>query len=167
MTPTPFYTRLGHNLRSIRERRGMSAERIGELMDLSTDTVLKYEHGQRKFPIELLLKASDVLHVSMMTFLAGLSPESVVAPGTEYNVLSPCSHLIMNKLATEWEGDMEAMIIYLGLVAAFPEEYRRDLYRDAAIMKDKLLSKGIIAPEELPPGLDYMESQIGNLYGKE
>ena len=166
MTPTPFYVRLGSNLRAIRERNGLSAERIGEILGLSTDSVLKYEQGQRKLPIELLVKAADVLHVSIMTILAGMAPESYVKPGTEYNVLSPCSSMILNTIATDWDGDVEALIIYLGLVSAFPDIYRRDLYRDAAIMKDTLLANGIIKEEQLPPGLDYMESQIGNLYNE-
>lgn len=164
MTPTPFYVRLGSNLRAIRERNGLSAERIGEIMGLSTDSVLKYEQAQRKLPLDLLIKAADVLHVSIMTILAGLDSDSYVQPGTEYNVLSPASRMILTGIATQWDGDVEALIIYLGLVASFPEEYRRDLYRDAAIMKDKLIASGIMSEAQLPPGIGYMESQIGNLY---
>lgn len=153
---------IGSNLRGIRERRNISADEIAEMMGISPDAVRKYERGERDPGIARLIEARNSLHVSMQTMLSGLDEDS--KSGTEYNVLSARGSHILRWLATSWAGDIEALIIYIGMIAAMPPEYRREIYMSGDILKDKLISSGIITERDLPPGINYMEKKLGELY---
>lgn len=166
MQPNDFSLRLGDNLRIIRKRRGWSAEYVADLMDLSTDSIYKYEKGERVFPLELALRTSKVLKISIMEMLSGLDFDDPNDINEAYNVLSPSGSAIMRNLATKWDGDIEALVIFMGMVAAWPEEARRDFYLQGTILNDRLLADGTITPELQPPGMDYMKSGIGKLYDK-
>lgn len=166
MQPNDFSVRLGENLRIIRKRRGWSAEYVADLMDLSTDSIYKYEKGERVFPLELALRTSKVLKISIMEMLSGLDFDDPNDINEAYNVLSPSGSAIMRNLATKWDGDIETLVIFMGMVAAWPEEYRREFYLQGSVLNDQLLANKTIAPESQPPGMDYMKSCIGKLYDK-
>lgn len=166
MQTTDFSINLGKNLRHIRQRRGWSAEHVAEMMDLSTDAIYKYEKGERVFSLELALRTAKILHISLMEMVSGLDPDDPDDINESYNVLSPASSAIMRNLATKWNGDIEALVIFIGMVATWPEEYRREFYMKGTMINDQLLSKNIITPESQPPGMDYMHSGIGKMYDK-
>lgn len=138
----------------------MTVEDVGDLLHLSPDSVRKYERG-RDPGIARIVRAKDILQCSLMSIFAGLSDD---AAGTEYNVLSPRASAILRKLATDWNGDIEALVILMGMLAAMPEDKRREIYMQADLIKDSLLANKIIRPEDLPEGIDYMEQQLGGLY---
>lgn len=166
MQPTEFSIKLGQNLRQIRQRRGWSAEYVAGIMGIATDCIYKYEKGERVFSLELALETEKRLHISHMEMMSGLDPDNPDDVNAQYNVLSPATSSIMRNLATKWDGDIEALIIFMGMVASWPEEYRREFYLQGTIINDKLLSDRIIPPETQPPGMPYMQSSIGNLYKK-
>lgn len=163
MTDNEILVKFGARLRSLRERRGYSAEKVGEIMGLSSDAVRKYERGDRSLDIVKIVHAKERLNVDFMTMLAGLD-EQDSTENLEYNILSARGKSILRKLATVWDGDIEALIIYMGMVASFPAEYQRELYMAGDDMRADLLKRGVISESDLPPGIDYMQSQIGGLY---
>ena len=154
---------IGGNLRRLRINRGWSTEYTGELMGLSASAIRNYEAGRRHITPGLIMKAAVVLNCSLLDIYSGLDPR-VEDNGKELNVLSRESSMIMRHLATEWDGDVEALITFLGLVAMFPPEERREIYMIAAITKDRLLKAGTIRAEDLPQNLPYMEQQLGKLF---
>lgn len=168
MKPDAFSVKLGKNLYQLRKRRDLSAERVADMMDITTDSVYKYEHGERMFSVKMLVRTARVLHTSCMSILDGLNDEDLmdVPSNREYNILPPNASIILRNLATKWTGDIEALIVFMGMIAAFPEEERREIYMQGIITKDRLISRGVLPEEALPPGMDHMESALGALYNK-
>ena len=164
MTDKEILTRIGSNLRTLREHRGLTAMDIAAMLDISPDAVRKYERGERDPGIATLIRAKAAISCNFMSFLSGIDDDS--AAGTEYNVLSARCSRIMHWLATDWSGDIEALVIFMGLVASFPEQARRDIYMSAALLKDELLRSGTMSPSDLPAGIEYMEQKLGELYEK-
>lgn len=166
MQPTEFSIKLGQNLRQIRQRRGWSAEYVAGIMGIATDCIYKYEKGERVFSLELALETEKRLHISHMEMMSGLDPDNPDDVNAQYNVLSPATSSIMRNLATKWNGDIEALIIFMGMVASWPEEYRREFYLQGSVLNDQLIKSKIISMESQPKGMDYMKSCIGKLYDK-
>lgn len=134
-------------------------------MGLCQDAVYKYEAGKREMSVRMMVRASEVLNASYTTILAGLKDDgSAPYAGMEFNVLAPTSTAILMKLATEWNGDIDALIIFMAMVASWPEDMRREMYMHGTIINDRLLDEGVISPDQQPPGMDFMLSQIGKLY---
>lgn len=163
MESKEFSQKMGANLKRLRQVRGMSVEHVAEVMGISQDSVLKYERGDRRLSPDMIMRAAVLLNCSLLDIFSGLDPR-VDDNGKELNVLSRESSMIMRHLATEWDGDVEALITFLGLVAMFPPEERREIYMIAAITKDRLLHAGTINAADLPPKLPYMEEQLGRLF---
>lgn len=167
MTDSDILIRLGRNLSEIRSRRNLSAAQIGEMLGISADAVRKYERGDRELGIVRLVRAHKLLDCSYMSMLDGLDSDSgSSSPGREFNVLSPTASSILADLATNWDGDIEALIVFIGMVASWPEENRREFYLQGTIINDQLLASHTITPESQPPGMQYMLSGIGKLYDK-
>lgn len=158
---------LGQNLKNARERRGLSVQYVADHMDFCKDTVYKYEAGKREMLVKTLVRASVMLNANYETLLAGLKMDgSEQYAGKEFNVLAPETSKLLMNLATNWDGNIDALMVFAAMVAAWPEEVRRELYMQATITTDQLIADGIISPADLPPGMDFMQSEIGNLYGK-
>lgn len=57
---------LGKNLRSLREKRGLSQDRLAKLADVSNNTIIKIEQGENPNPmLETLKKIASALEVSI------------------------------------------------------------------------------------------------------
>ncbi len=151
--------KIGANLRRLRTNRGWSAEYAGEQMDLTASSIHNYEAGRRKITPELIMKAAEILNCSILDIFYGPDEN-----GKELNVLSPESSKIMRYLATDWDGNIEALVTFMGLVAMLPPEERREIYMIVTITKDRLLHAGTIRAEDLPKNLAYMEEQLGKLF---
>lgn len=167
MTDQEILYRFGRNLLDMRTRRGLSAAQVGMLLGISADAVRKYERGDRELGILRIVRAKEQLNCSYMSMLQGLDASSLeYGTGMEFNVLSPVASGIMQHLATQWNGDIEALVIFMGMIAAWPEEIRRELYLQASIQNDALLANHIIPADSMPPGMEYMLSGIGKLFDK-
>ncbi len=162
MTDKEILSVLGSNLRRLRERRGLSALQVAYMLDISPDAVRKYERGERDPGIANIIRAKNSIHFNIMTIFSGLLDET--EGGREYNNLSARCSRIMHWLATDWDGDIEALVLFMGLVASFPEDQRRELYMEACLMKDSLLASGRLSPCDIPEDIEYMEEKIGSLY---
>lgn len=167
MEPTEFTKKMGANLKRLRENRGWSAEMIAEKVGITLDAVYKYESGQRRMHGELIMTAAIVLDCNILDIYNGLDPRRPNESQKEMNLLSHHAAATMRWLATEWSGDIDALIAYMGTIALFPEEDRREEYMDGLIRRDELIKAGIINKSQLPSGTEYMEQQLGGLYSKE
>lgn len=163
MEKTPFTIGMGENLRRMRNARGWTVEYVAEKMEMSVDAVRKYESGQRRLHGELIQRAAQMLDCSILDIFAGLDPRkpNVII---ELNKLSPAASRIMYRLATEWDGDIEALVRYIGMLAAFPVEERREEYMRGTIRRDELIWEGRIKPEDLPEDMETMERSLGGYY---
>ena len=161
-----FTLTMGQNLKRMRKKRGWSAKFVATQLGLAEDTIYKYESGVRMVPADLVMQAACLLNCSILDVYAGLDPRQPNASTKELNVLSPDSSATMRWLATEWTGDVEALIAYLGTVALLPEDAREDIYMDALKVRDALLQEGKLTHDQLPPGTAYMEHQLGGLHEK-
>lgn len=161
-----FTITMGQNLKRMRKKRGWSAQYVAAQLGLAEDTIYKYESGVRMVPADLVMKFACLFNCSILDIYAGLDPRQPNAGTKELNVLSPDSSATMRWLATEWAGDAEALIAYLGTVAIMPEDIRKDVYMDALRIRDDLIQTGTIHRDQLPPGTPYMEHQLGGMYSK-
>ncbi|MEL0106598.1 MAG: helix-turn-helix domain-containing protein [Rhodospirillaceae bacterium] len=63
--------RFGVNLRKLRERHRLTAKDIAEVIGLRTDTILKYERGEREPSILTLIALSQYFGISMDLLVIG------------------------------------------------------------------------------------------------
>lgn len=52
-----------NNLRLLRENAGISQQRLGELLDVSQQTINKYESGQSQAGYDILIQLSNIFSV--------------------------------------------------------------------------------------------------------
>jgi transcriptional regulator with XRE-family HTH domain len=64
----------GRNLCLVRQRRGLSQEKLAERTGLCRDTIYKIEMGQRSRRLDTLLTLADALRVDAADLLKGLRP---------------------------------------------------------------------------------------------
>lgn len=67
---TEFYKKVGWQLRSIRQLRGMSLEALADRLDKSYQTVQKYEDGKISLPSNILSECSKIFDVPVGYFYA-------------------------------------------------------------------------------------------------
>ena len=164
MDKNNFSTRLGRNLKAIREKRGLTAEQVAERIGITADSVYKYERGERRLSVEVMMQGVAALEDSVMNVLRGLDPRGYHDDGKAYNILSPSESKIMRYLATDWKGDIHALVIADGLYAALPEEYRREVIMAMVMQADRAVADGKLKQDQLPEGMEYMLQQLGKLY---
>lgn len=63
--------RFGMNLRKLRERHRLTAKDVGEVIGLKTDTILKYERGEREPSILTLIALGQYFGISMDLLVIG------------------------------------------------------------------------------------------------
>ena len=71
------YVIVGKHLRELRKARNLTQAEIGEMLGISTTSVVNYETGTRKIPLEYLTHFARFYGVSL-DFLAGNAPEPTV-----------------------------------------------------------------------------------------
>ena len=64
MNPSHIRNTIGHNIRALRSKRGISQDRLSKMADLSLNTIVKIESGKNKNPtITTLAKITKSLDV--------------------------------------------------------------------------------------------------------
>lgn len=166
MEANDFTRGMGANLRRMRIARGWTVEETAGKAGLSADSITKYENGQRMMSGEKILLAARVLDCSILEIYRGLNPDRKedILSGKTMNVLSPAASMVAYWLATEWDGDQDALMILMGVVASFPVDVRREFYMDVMLTKDRLIKSGAITIDDLPPYYAEAERRLGGLY---
>lgn len=60
-----FRVKIGQNLKTIRESKGLSQEELAAIIDITRTTISKVENGKFGFSVDLLGKYSDVFGVNI------------------------------------------------------------------------------------------------------
>ena len=64
-------TEIGNRIREFRLKRGLSQERLAELLDLSPQQMQKYEAGASRLNTDKLQQLADVLGLTIFAFFEG------------------------------------------------------------------------------------------------
>lgn len=64
-----IYAQLGQRIKEVRERLGISQQRLAEMLDVSRPTVSQIENGERKLCADELMKLSQIFHLSVDNML--------------------------------------------------------------------------------------------------
>ncbi|MBI3354181.1 MAG: helix-turn-helix transcriptional regulator, partial [Nitrospirae bacterium] len=60
-----IYKKIGHQIKELREKTGMSQDRLSQKMGISRPAVSQIESGERKISADELQKLSHIFHVSV------------------------------------------------------------------------------------------------------
>lgn len=165
MQKNPFTQALGRNLTNIRTLRGLTVENLADLLDVSIDAVYKYERGDRVMTIPFKYYAAEKIGCNPQEFEDGLDrlddPDLLRKP---MKITSDATHKNLRWLATEFDGDVDALVVFAVMVARWPLAKRRDFFLQATISNDEMLASGELDPADQPAGMAYMQRCIGDLY---
>lgn len=70
--PDPVDVDLGWNIRRLRQQAGISLEWVAQRLDLSFQTLQKYETGATRISASMLIRIASVLEVPVATLLTGI-----------------------------------------------------------------------------------------------
>ena len=73
--PHEVDVRVGQNLRSARNMRGMTQKVLGEAVGLTLQQIQKYENGSNRINVSRLHQFSEVLRIPVSHFFAGPAPD--------------------------------------------------------------------------------------------
>lgn len=168
MEKTALSVALGRNLKNIRLLRGLSAENIADMIGITLDSVYKYERGERDMTIAFKYRAAEAIGCNPQEFEDGLDRlgtrgQPIRKP---MRVTSQVTHDNLRWMASEWDGDVDALVTFAAMVARWPKDQRRELYMQANIQNDRLIAEGIIDPADQPAGMDEMRQANGALYAE-
>ena len=76
---------LSENLQFLRQRRGITQEQLAEELDVSRQSVSKWESGVSYPEMDTILKLCDIFHVDMDTLLRGSAEQSVTEDTAGYD----------------------------------------------------------------------------------
>lgn len=165
----------GANLKYVRKLRGLTANQLASLMmerfgvSISPSALSKYESGKLPISQEMVAQFAFCLDCSIATLMDGLdltqnSTDSV----HELRKLPPDVHEIFYWVATQWHGDIVALVTAFGQYAAVPEEYRKAAMLELLTQKEQAIIDGAMAeastPECVKRNLPHLEDLLGALY---
>lgn len=159
--------KIGSNIRAVRLLRRLTSDELADRMGDGTTgrTVRHYETGARSVSVPQLMRISVALDCSFQTLVQGLDPRVPDDTGfMEYNTLTPAEHAVFRRMATEWDGDRHALVIFISLYMSLPPLYRREAPLSLLAQVQLAISNGDISADDLPAGLDYMENACLSLY---
>lgn len=64
-----FYEFFGQRLKNLRKKKNVTQAEIAELLDVSPTTIVNYENGLRKMPLDMVVKVADCYKVSVDSLL--------------------------------------------------------------------------------------------------
>ena len=70
----------GRSLRALREDRGLVAKDVAELLNLNTDTILKYERGEREPSLLTIIRFSLLFGISIDRLITGQTAKLSMIP---------------------------------------------------------------------------------------
>ena len=76
---------LSENLQFLRQRRGVTQEQLAEELDVSRQSVSKWESGVSYPEMDTILKLCDIFHVDMDTLLRGSAEQSLTEDTAGYD----------------------------------------------------------------------------------
>jgi len=80
-----IYSEIGKRIREAREKKGLTQQELGDLVDLTRTSITNIERGKQKIQIDGLYRFAYSLGVSAFDFLPneGFPSDDIVLPGDE------------------------------------------------------------------------------------
>lgn len=85
MVKKNFYYFFGQRLKHLRKQHRMTQAEVGELLGISATTVVNYENGLRKMPLDMVVKLADHLKVSVDSVLGTKNKRTEIAQSWNAN----------------------------------------------------------------------------------
>lgn len=80
-----FYKFFGRRLKHLRNQHRMTQAEVGELLGINATTVVNYENGLRKMPLDMVVKLADHLKVSVDSLLGTKNKKTELAQSWNAN----------------------------------------------------------------------------------
>lgn len=80
-----FYDFFGKRLKSLRREHDVTQAEIAEMLGVSTTTITNYENGNRKMPIDMVVKIADRYKVSVDSLLGTKNKRTKIAQSWNAN----------------------------------------------------------------------------------
>jgi len=122
------YKELGNRIKKLREERGISQQRLADLLGVSRPTVSQIEMGERKVSADELLKISEIFDVSV-EHLLGLKkePEVVIQEAKKKRKIKP--QVRINVPQKNLEKFKEVLLYILNKVGSKPNIGETVIYK--------------------------------------
>ena len=85
MSNENFYEFFGRRLKNLRKKKNVTQAEIAELLEVSPTTIVNYENGLRKMPLDMVVKVADYCKVSVDSLLGTKNKQSVLAQNWNAN----------------------------------------------------------------------------------
>lgn len=164
----------GNLLRENRLMCGMSADQLSDAVmekcgaDISPGAIRRYERGERGLSLEDTILFAVAMDINVQNLLEGLDPRQTSLPKHKrIGKLSNIVHDILVKIATEWRGNVDALMIACAVYSSLPTKYALAAIMGLMEQLHLALKDGAIAVNDLPQGLSILEQEIGKLSQKE
>lgn len=89
------------NLYQLRKSSGLSQEELAEKLNVSRQTISKWELGESSPDMEKLIILSDFFHISLDELVLDRKPAQQTPPENNPTVNAPKTHPILDKILTE------------------------------------------------------------------
>ena len=122
------YKELGNRIKKLREERGISQQRLADLLGVSRPTISQIEAGERKVSADELLKISEIFDVSV-EHLLGLKkePEVVIQEAKKKRKIKP--QVRINVPQKNLEKFKEVLLYILNKVGSKPNIGETVIYK--------------------------------------
>lgn len=117
---------IGQRIKHFRQISGIYAEEVASGLGISIETYRKYESGVCSFPHEHIPKLCDILGIT---------------PNTLYGYIGQYAALY-GYVLDHWDGDIKALINFLGMYALQPIKLRRDTADLCVFNAEKAIEQG-------------------------
>lgn len=129
-------------MREIRKRRNISVSELSEALDVSQQTLYKWENGSRDIPVEFIYPLAQFFRVSSDYLLNFHNYNKTKAEmHRDWSLIyKVCDYFIRQNsrshrntmriilyVINEWDGDFDALVNMSGAYCAMPPQTRRDI----------------------------------------
>lgn len=85
MSNENFYEFFGRRLKNLRKKKNVTQAEIAELLEVSPTTIVNYENGLRKMPLDMVVKVADYCKVSVDSLLGTKNKKTKIAQSWNAN----------------------------------------------------------------------------------
>lgn len=160
----------GELLRENRLMCGMSAEQLSDAVfdrfgvEISPSAIRRYERAERCLTLADTVMFAVAMDINIQNLVEGLDPRQTSKNHhKKIGKLSAVVHDVLLKIATEWRGNVDALIIACAVYASLPGKYALNAIMGLMEQVALALRDGAIVPEDLPNGMAILEQEIGKL----
>lgn len=151
-----FNIRIGKMVKGLREQRGISQQRLAELLNISRPAISQIESGERKISAEELKKLSEMFHIPLDSLLnPEKEPEVILEDAEKGEVIRP--QMRINVPQKNLEKFKEVLLYIMNKVGSKPNIGETVIYKLLYFIDFNFYEKY----EEQLIGATYMKNKYG------